>query len=74
MRRVDSTEAVRRFDELETRIDRMEAEADLVNIAPKTSLEEQLDRLSVDEEIEQELRNLKLPAAADKKDVKPPVS
>lgn len=70
MRRVDSGEAVRRFDELETRIERMEAEADLVNLGPKTSLEDQLDRLSVDEEIEQELRSLKSPntVAVSKKD------
>ena len=75
MRRVDSAEAVRRFDELETRIERMEAEADLVNMGRKTSLEEQLDRLSVDEEIEQELRNLKQPQkAVAKKKVEPPAS
>jgi phage shock protein A len=61
MRRVDSSETVMKFDELENRIERMEAEADLVNYGRKTSLEEELERLSVDEEIENELRALKTP-------------
>lgn len=67
MRRVDSSETVMKFDELENRIERMEAEADLVNYGKKTSLEEELERLSVDEEIENELQALKTPPA-DKKD------
>jgi phage shock protein A len=62
MRRIDSSETVMKFDELENRIERMEAEADLVNYGRKTSLEEELERLSVDEEIEKELRALKTPA------------
>ena len=61
MRRIDSSETVMKFDELENRIERMEAEADLVNYGKKTSLEEELERLSVDEEIENELRALKTP-------------
>jgi len=67
MRRIDSSETVMKFDELENRIERMEAEADLVNYGKKTSLEEELERLSVDEEIENELRALKTPPA-EKKD------
>jgi phage shock protein A len=70
MRRVDSSETVMKFDELENRIERMEAEADLVNYGKKTSLEEELERLSVDEEIENELRALKTPSAT-KKDESP---
>jgi phage shock protein A len=62
IRRMDSAEAILKFDELENRIERMEAEADLVNFGKKTSLEEELDRLSVDEEIEKELQALKSPA------------
>ena len=62
MRRIDSSETVMKFDELENRIERMEAEADLVNYGRKTSLEEELERLSVDEEIEKELRALKTPS------------
>jgi phage shock protein A len=67
MRRIDSSETVMKFDELENRIERMEAEADLVNYGKKTSLEEELERLSVDEEIENELQALKTPPA-EKKD------
>lgn len=67
MRRVDSSETVMKFDEIENRIERMEAEADLVNYGNKTSLEEELERLSVDEEIENELQALKTPPA-EKKD------
>jgi phage shock protein A len=63
IRRIDSSETVMKFDELENRIERMEAEADLVNYGKKTSLEEELERLSVDEEIENELRALKTPPA-----------
>ena len=68
MRRIDSSETVIKFDELENRIERMEAEADLVNYGKKTSLEEELERLSVDEEIENELRALKTPSATKKDD------
>ena len=66
MRRIDSSETVMKFDELENRIERMEAEADMVNYGKKTSLEEELERLSVDEEIENELRALKTPSATKK--------
>jgi phage shock protein A len=68
MRRIDSTETVMKFDEIENRIERMEAEADLVNYGKKTSLEEELERLSVDEEIENELRALKTPPAEKRDD------
>ena len=71
LRRIDSSETVMKFDEIENRIERMEAEADLVNYGKKTSLEEELERLSVDEEIENELRALKTPSAG-KKDKSPP--
>jgi phage shock protein A len=71
LRRIDSSETVMKFDEIENRIERMEAEADLVNYGKKTSLEEELERLSVDEEIENELRALKTPSA-EKKDKSPP--
>ena len=61
MRRIDSSETMMKFDELENRIERMEAEADLVNFGQKTSLEDELERLSVDDEIESELEALKAP-------------
>jgi phage shock protein A len=61
IRRVDSSEAMLKFDELENRIERMEAEADLVNFGKKTALEAEFDILGVDEEIEKELQALKTP-------------
>jgi len=63
IRRVESSEAILKFDELENRIERMESEAELVNYGRKTSLAEELDRLSVDDEIEKELLALKSPGA-----------
>jgi phage shock protein A len=69
IQRVDSSETLMKFDELENRIERMEAEADLVNYGKKTSLEEELDRLSIDDEIENELQSLKKPSAEEKDDV-----
>jgi phage shock protein A len=68
IQRIDSSETVMKFGELENRIERMEAEADLVNYGRKTTLEEELDRLSVDEEIENELQALKTPTPMKKDD------
>jgi phage shock protein A len=59
IRRIDSAETLFKFDELENRIERMEAEADLVNFGRTHDLEDQLDRLSLDEDIERELEALK---------------
>ena len=59
IRRIDSSEAIFKFDELESRIERMEADADLVNFGVKPSLKEELDNLSTDDEIEEELQALK---------------
>ncbi|UCF93228.1 MAG: PspA/IM30 family protein [Desulfobacterales bacterium] len=61
MRRTDSVAAMMKFEEFETRIERMEVESDLVNFGRKTSLEEELETLTADEEIEQELQALKSP-------------
>jgi phage shock protein A len=59
IRRMDSSEAVLKFEELENRIERMEAEADLVNFGKKPTIEGDFDMLSVDEDIEKELKKLK---------------
>jgi phage shock protein A len=59
IRRMDNTEALLKFEELEHRIERMEAEADMVNFGKKPGLDEELDKLVVDEEIEEELATLK---------------
>ena len=59
IRRMDNTDTIIKFEALEHRIDRMEAEADLVNIAPRPNLTDELERLALDEEIEKELHSLK---------------
>ena len=59
MRRFDGSDVFLKFDELENRIERMEAEADLVNFGKKSSLQEDMEKLTVDEEIEKELHALK---------------
>jgi len=59
IRRMGSAEAMFRFDELENRIERMEAEADLVNYGVRPTLDEDIEGLGLDEEIEEELRALK---------------
>ena len=59
IRRVDSSEVVLKFEELESRIERMESEADLVNIVKKSTLEEEIEKLTVDDDIENELQALK---------------
>ncbi len=61
IRRMDSADAIFKFEELEHHIDQMEAEADLVNFGRKPTLEDELERLSLDEEIESELKALKKP-------------
>ena len=63
IRRMDSTDVMLKFEELESRIDHMENEADLVNFGKKSTFEEELDKLSVDDEIEAELQALKKPQA-----------
>lgn len=61
IRRVDSAAAMMKFDELENRIERMEAEGDLVNFGKQSALDAEFDALDVDEEIENELQALKTP-------------
>lgn len=59
IRKMDSVDAFLKFDELENRIERMEAEAELVNLGVKSPLMEEIENLSTDEEIEKELQALK---------------
>ena len=59
IRKYDSSDALNRFEQFEQRIDRMEAEADLVNFGRKPSLNEELSTLETDDEIEEELAALK---------------
>jgi phage shock protein A len=69
IRRMDSSEAIIKFEQLENHIERMEAEADLVNFGKKPILEKELDNLLVDEDIEKELQSLK--SSLDKEDQRP---
>jgi phage shock protein A len=63
IRKFDTSDAMVRFEKFETRIDRMEAEADLVNFGRTSgttrTLDEELAGLQGDEEIEKELAALK---------------
>jgi phage shock protein A len=63
IRRFESADTVLRFEQLEHRIERMEAEAELVNFARKPRLEEEFGLLEGDDEIERELQSLKAATA-----------
>jgi phage shock protein A len=69
IRRMDSSEAILRFNRFENRIERLESEADLVNLGRKPTLEEEFDHLVIDEEIENELSSLKSSNKPDTRDV-----
>jgi phage shock protein A len=60
IRKIDTSDAMIRFEQFENRIERMESEADLVNYGRKSgSLEQEFRRLETDEELERELEALK---------------
>ncbi len=59
IRRIDTSDAFVRFEKFENRIERMEAEADLVNFGRKPSLEDEFSKLQSDEDIEKELEALR---------------
>ena len=59
IRRSETSDALLRYEQFEARIERMEADADLVNYGRKPSLEEQFAQLERDEDIEKELSALK---------------
>ena len=59
IRRSTGAEAIARFDKLESRIERMEAEAELVNAGKKPTVEEEFNTLASDAEIENELAKIK---------------
>ncbi|MBI4640042.1 MAG: phage shock protein PspA [Candidatus Tectomicrobia bacterium] len=72
IRRVETSDVLVRFEQFENRIERMEAEADLINFGRKPTLEEEITRLEGDDEIEQELQALKA-AVARKPEERPSV-
>lgn len=59
IRRAGSAETMARFDDMESRIERMEAEADLVNPSRQPTLDEEFDELAKDDDIENELAEIK---------------
>ena len=59
IRRMDSAETIFKFEQIENRIERMEAESGLVNFGKTPTLEEEFENLLVDDEIEKELETLK---------------
>ena len=59
IRKVETSDAWVRFEQFENRIDRMEAEADLVNSQRRGSLEEAFDELDSDDDVEAELEALR---------------
>lgn len=59
IRRVDNADALLRFDHIESAIERIEAEGDLVNFGRGADLEAAIDQLASDEDIERELQQLK---------------
>ena len=59
IRKVDTSDAMVRFERFENRIERMEAEADLVNMGRKPNLEDEFNRLKTDDSIDKELQELK---------------
>ena len=71
IRRMETSDAIFRFEEFENRIERMEAEADLVNFGRKQTLEGELDSLLVDDDIEKELQRIK--SSFSNKDEAPPL-
>lgn len=59
IRKVETSDAMLRFDRFENRIERMEAEADLVNYGRKRPLSDEFAALQSDEELEKELDALR---------------
>jgi phage shock protein A len=67
IRKANTSDAFVRFDQFESRIERMEADADLVNHASKSpTLEDEFEALERDEGIESELASLKAGLQKDK--------
>ncbi len=68
IRRMDSSDNMARFDHLESRIERMEAEADMVNFGNSDNIQDEFEELKSDEDIEKELAKLKAAAYGDKEE------
>jgi len=68
IRRSSNADTMARFDKLESRIEQMEAEAELVNIPKKQTIDEEFDTLATDDEIENELAEIKAAQYSEKND------
>jgi len=68
IRRMESTDTILRFEEIENRIERMEIEADLGSFSRKSNLENEFEALCIDAELEKELSDLK--SSVEKKETK----
>lgn len=68
IRRSDSGDTMMRFDKLESRIEQMEAEAELVNTPGKPTVEDEFDTLAADDDIEKELAKIKAEQYSDGSD------
>lgn len=68
IRRIESTDTILKFEELENRIERMEVEADISRFTRKSNLEKEFEALHIDEELERELSDLKI--SLEKKETK----
>ena len=66
-KRMDSAETMARFEHLESRIERMEAEAEMAGFSGPRTIDDEFDDLAVDEEIEKELAKMKAAAYGDEK-------
>ncbi len=70
IRKIDSSDAFVRFEQFESRIDRMEADADLVNPRKKSTLDDEFEKLETDERIEAELEALRKTVTTNSSDKK----
>jgi len=59
IRRSGSADTMARFDKLESRIEQLEAEAEMVNPKKPPTMEDEFDNLATDDEIEKELAKIK---------------
>lgn len=66
LRKADTAAALARFEQFENRVERIEAEADIMAMTQTTSLEQQFSALEKDQDVESELARLRAEVAARK--------
>ena len=65
IRQSHGTDAFSRFESFENRIERLEADAELVNYGAKPTLEDELEKIETNDEIEKQLAELKSKVAGE---------